>query len=53
MNKQAREALDAYYVRGGEAGRADRQDALRTSRRTAWIVAAGAAVGRGAARRSP
>ena len=38
MNKQAREALDAYYVEADSWGK-DRQDALRASRRTAWIVA--------------
>ena len=42
MNKQTREALDAYYVEA-ESWAQDRQDALRTSRRTAWIVAAAAA----------
>jgi type IV secretion system protein VirB8 len=38
MNKQAREALDAYYVEADSWGK-DRQDALRASRRTAWIIA--------------
>src|SRR4051794_18724364 len=38
MNKQAREALDAYYVEADSWGK-DRQEALRSSRRTAWIVA--------------
>ena len=38
MNKQAREALDAYYVEADSWGK-DRQEALRVSRRTAWIVA--------------
>ena len=38
MNKQAREALDAYYVEADSWGK-DRQDALRASRRIAWIVA--------------
>ena len=38
MNKQAREALDAYYLEGDSWGK-DRQDALRASRRTAWITA--------------
>jgi type IV secretion system protein VirB8 len=42
MNKQAREALDAYYVEA-ESWAQDRQDALRGSRRLAWIVAAVAA----------
>lgn len=42
MNKQSREALDAYY-REAESWAHDRQDALRKSRRTAWIVAAAAA----------
>ncbi len=42
MNKQAREALDAYYVEA-ESWAQDRQDALRASRRLAWIVAAAAA----------
>jgi type IV secretion system protein VirB8 len=39
MNKQSREALDAYYAEA-ESWAQDRQDALRASRRTAWIVAA-------------
>jgi type IV secretion system protein VirB8 len=38
MNKQAREALDAYYLEAESWGK-DRQDALRASRRTAWTVA--------------
>ena len=42
MNKQAREALDAYYVEAESWGK-DRQDALRASRRVAWTVAWGAA----------
>lgn len=42
MNKQSREALDAYYQEAQSWGK-DRQDALRASRRTAWMVAAGAA----------
>jgi type IV secretion system protein VirB8 len=42
MNKQAREALDAYYVEADSWGK-DRQDALRASRRTAWIIAGAAA----------
>lgn len=41
MNKQSREALDAYYSEA-ESWAGDRQDALRSSRRTAWIVAAAA-----------
>jgi type IV secretion system protein VirB8 len=41
MNKQAREALDAYYVEA-ESWAQDRQDELRKSRRIAWIVAAAA-----------
>lgn len=43
MNKPSREALDAYYVEA-ETWAQDRQDALRASRRTAWIVAAAAVV---------
>ena len=43
MNKQSREALDAYYVEAGSWAQ-DREDALRASRRTAWIVAAVAIV---------
>jgi type IV secretion system protein VirB8 len=42
MNKPSREALDAYYVEA-ESWAKDRQEALRSSRRTAWIVAAAAA----------
>ena len=42
MNKQSRQALDAYYSEA-ESWAHDRQDALRASRRTAWIIAAGAA----------
>lgn len=42
MNKQAREALDAYYLEAGSWGQ-DRQDALRASRRMAWIIASVAA----------
>lgn len=41
MNKQTREALDAYYVEAESWGK-DRQDALNKSNRTAWIVAAAA-----------
>jgi type IV secretion system protein VirB8 len=43
MNKQSREALDAYYVEA-ESWAQDRQDELRSSRRIAWIVAAAAGV---------
>jgi type IV secretion system protein VirB8 len=42
MNKQAREALDAYYLEADSWGK-DRQEALRASRRTAWTVAWAAA----------
>lgn len=38
MNKQAREALDAYYVEAGSWAE-DRQEELRKSRKMAWIVA--------------
>jgi type IV secretion system protein VirB8 len=38
MNKQAREALDAYYVEAGSWAE-DRQEELRKSRRTAWTIA--------------
>lgn len=38
MNRQSREALDAYYVEA-ESWAKDRQDSLRGSRRVAWIVA--------------
>jgi type IV secretion system protein VirB8 len=38
MNKQAREALDAYYVEAGSWAE-DRQDELRKSRKTAWTIA--------------
>jgi type IV secretion system protein VirB8 len=41
MNKQSREALDAYYAEA-DSWAGDRQDALRASRRTAWIVAGAA-----------
>ena len=41
MNKQTREALDAYYVEAESWGK-DRQDALAKSQRTAWTVAAAA-----------
>ena len=43
MNKHTRESLDAYYREAQSWGQ-DRQDALRASRRTAWIIAAAAAV---------
>jgi type IV secretion system protein VirB8 len=42
MNKQSREALDAYYAEA-EGWSRDRQEALRASRRTAWLVAGAAA----------
>jgi len=42
MNKQAREALDAYYVEADSWGK-DRQEALRAPRRIAWIIAGCAA----------
>jgi len=38
MNKQAREALDAYYVEAGSWAE-DRQDELRKSRKNAWLIA--------------
>jgi len=38
MKKQAREALDAYYVEA-DSWAHDQAEALRTSRRTAWRVA--------------
>ncbi|MFA6115989.1 MAG: VirB8/TrbF family protein [Sphingomonas sp.] len=41
MKKTSRESLDAYY-REAESWASDRQDLLRASRRTAWIVAAAA-----------
>jgi len=41
MNKQSREALDAYY-REAESWANDRQEALRASRKNAWMVAAAA-----------
>ena len=43
MNKQSREALDAYYVEA-DSWAQDRQMELRSSRRTAWMVAAAACV---------
>lgn len=43
MNKQAREALDAYYVEAGSWAE-DRQDELRKSRKTAWLIAVIASV---------
>jgi type IV secretion system protein VirB8 len=39
MKKAARESLDAYY-REAESWATDQQDALRASRRVAWIIAA-------------
>jgi type IV secretion system protein VirB8 len=42
MNKPSREALDAYYAEA-ESWAHDRQEALRKSRRIAWMVAGGAA----------
>jgi len=41
MKKTSRESLDAYY-REAESWATDRQDMLRASRRTAWLVAAAA-----------
>jgi len=38
MNKQSREALDAYYVEAGSWAE-DRQEELRKSRRMAWTIA--------------
>ena len=38
MKKAARESLDAYY-REAESWATDQQDALRASRRVAWIIA--------------
>jgi type IV secretion system protein VirB8 len=38
MKQAARESLDAYY-READSWADDRQDMLRASRRTAWIVA--------------
>lgn len=43
MKPKAKEALEAYYKEAGSWAH-DRQDALRASRRTAWIVASVAAV---------
>lgn len=43
MKQAARESLDAYYSEAGSWAE-DRQDELRGSRRTAWIVAAVAVV---------
>ena len=43
MKKEARESLDAYY-READSWATDRQDALRASRRVAWIIAAAAVV---------
>lgn len=41
MKEQTKEALELYYARG-DSWAADRNDALRSSRRVAWWVAAGA-----------
>ena len=38
MNKQSREALDAYYVEAGSWAE-DGRDELIRSRRTAWLIA--------------
>ena len=38
MNKQSREALDAYYVEAGSWAQ-DREEELIRSRRTAWLIA--------------
>ncbi|WP_168454859.1 virB8 family protein [Sphingopyxis microcysteis] len=43
MNKPSREALDAYYAEAGSWAH-DRENALRSSRRTAWWVAGAASV---------
>lgn len=43
MNEQSREALNTYYQEAASWNR-DRQEALRSSRRTAWWIAAGAAL---------
>ncbi|MDH7973007.1 VirB8/TrbF family protein [Sphingomonas sp. AR_OL41] len=43
MKKEARESLDAYY-READSWATDQQDALRASRRIAWIIAAAAVV---------
>ncbi|MDR6834233.1 MULTISPECIES: type IV secretion system protein [unclassified Sphingopyxis] len=43
MNKPSREVLDAYYAEAGSWAH-DRDDALRSSRRTAWWVAGAASV---------
>jgi len=43
MKKQVREALDAYYMESDSWGH-DREQALKTSRRTAWWVATAALV---------
>jgi type IV secretion system protein VirB8 len=42
MNKQSREALDAYYVEA-ESWAKDKQDRLRSSQKLAWTIALGAA----------
>jgi type IV secretion system protein VirB8 len=41
VNKQSREALEAYYAEAGSWAQ-DQQDGLRKSRRVAWIVASAA-----------
>lgn len=43
MKKSSREALDSYFVEADSWAK-DREDALRTSRRTAWWVAGAASV---------
>jgi len=43
MNKTSRDSLDAYYGQA-ESWAHDQQDALRASRKVAWIVASAAAV---------
>lgn len=43
MNKQSREALDAYYREADSWGR-DREQSLEASRRIAWIVAGAATI---------
>ncbi|MGR4893626.1 virB8 family protein [Sphingopyxis sp. LARHCG72] len=43
MKKSSREALDAYFA-GADSWAKDREDALLTSRRTAWWVAGAASV---------
>ena len=43
MNKTSRDSLDAYYGQA-ESWARDQQDALRASRKVAWIVASAATV---------